>query len=194
MKKRVWGKAMNFITLFNQYYEKLGCTNIELSKLTNISPKDISRIKSGVCILSSSSETLKALCKAFVKIGENKNIKIEFPVIYKDFYNSLAYNEFLEIIKNEQFSNRLNMLLEETSIPNIKLAQILNIDPSYISRIRQGKRRATNKEEIISSLANYLLNYYFTNGYKEIYSKLFKVAIEDITKRILKVYSKIIFF
>ena len=38
------------------------------------------------------------------------------------------------------FSEKLDMLLNITNTPNNLLAKVLSLDPSYISRIRHGRR------------------------------------------------------
>lgn len=173
---------MDFTKLFNKYYDDLKCSNSQLSKLTDISPTVISRLKYGDQVLSSDSKDLFTLCKAFTVIGKSKGVNIDCNSLYKSFHETLSYKEIKENIKNKQFSKNLNILLTSLSIKNSKLARVLKIDPSYISRIRNGKRSIPKKEMLIKDLTKYLLLYYFSDEYIKIYSNLFKVPRETIIK------------
>lgn len=53
------------------------------------------------------------------------------------------------------FSEKLNFLMDITKTTNSALARYVILDASYISRLRNGKRRSPNNEEIINQMAAY---------------------------------------
>jgi len=58
-----------------------------------------------------------------------------------------------------EFYEKLDFLMNITNTTNSALGQKVKIDPSYISRLRRGKRRALKEENIISSMAEYFANH-----------------------------------
>jgi transcriptional regulator with XRE-family HTH domain len=61
-----------------------------------------------------------------------------------------------------QFKDKLNQLMEQFHISNSKLAKEINIDPSLVSRWRNGDRVPTMRSSHIPSIASYFLS---LNGY-----------------------------
>ncbi|MDP3304966.1 MAG: helix-turn-helix transcriptional regulator [Erysipelotrichaceae bacterium] len=61
-----------------------------------------------------------------------------------------------------QFKDKLNQLMEQFHISNSKLAKEINIDPSLVSRWRNGDRVPTMRSSHIPSIADYFLS---QNGY-----------------------------
>lgn len=61
-----------------------------------------------------------------------------------------------------QFKDKLNQLMEQFHISNSKLAKEINIDPSLVSRWRNGDRIPTMRSSHIPSIASYFLS---QNGY-----------------------------
>ena len=52
-------------------------------------------------------------------------------------------------------SEKIDFLMTLTATRSSTLARALNYDPSYISRIRHGKRRFPQEEAILSKMAAY---------------------------------------
>ena len=48
------------------------------------------------------------------------------------------------------------MLLDALKVHTSDISRVLNFDPSYLSRIRSGKRNPTNNEPIIEGVSRYL--------------------------------------
>ncbi len=61
-----------------------------------------------------------------------------------------------------QFKDKLNQLMEQFHISNSKLAKEINIDPSLVSRWRNGDRIPTMRSNHIPTIASYFLS---LNGY-----------------------------
>jgi len=54
-----------------------------------------------------------------------------------------------------QFFEKLDFLMNITNTSNSALGQKVKLDPSYISRLRKGKRNATKDEAVINKMADY---------------------------------------
>lgn len=183
---------MTFTELFNKYYNDLKCNNNQFSKITNISPSTLNKIRNGEKTSSLSSDEIFSICKGFTIISGIGNIKLNFDDLYKEFSTAASYCQMLDFLANKHFIRSLNDLLDKLDIKNSKLARALKLDPSYISRIREGKRELLNKEKFVSKLENYLLDYYLLDEHIQIYSSLFKVSLDEFKvgnfSKFLKLY------
>ena len=59
-----------------------------------------------------------------------------------------------------KFHDKLNLLMTLQNIPNNKLAKALSLDPSLISRWRNGSRDLPKHSEYIESIAHYFVSNY----------------------------------
>lgn len=74
------------------------------------------------------------------------------------------------------FSDRLNTLMLLTGTTNIKLARTLSVDPSLVSRWRNGSRRPANDPEVFSRIALFMVQKAGTGYYR---AQLAKAAGAD---------------
>jgi hypothetical protein len=70
-----------------------------------------------------------------------------------DYILPWVYNQ-AEVIRL-QFSEKLDFLMNITNTSNSALGQKVKIDPSHISRLRRGQRKAIKDEAVITKMADY---------------------------------------
>lgn len=73
------------------------------------------------------------------------------------------------------FSKKLDLLMHVAEISNVQLANELHLDPSYISKLRNGKRTLPKQSDFLTNLSSYLS--------KQIKREYQKKAIEDIMQK-----------
>lgn len=172
---------MKFSQLLSKYCQDLSCSNIELSKRTNIDPSLISRLKNGKRLTQVNKKVIKSISHALLEIANEKNI-ITFP---KDvnLHLSKALKKQLNDVEDSElsFSKNFDVLLLQLNIKNNHIAKYLVVDPSYISRIRNNERIPFNLEEFINKVCKYLIKYYFDNESLVVLSELLDLDINNLT-------------
>lgn len=172
---------MNFSELLIDYCEKVGCSNVELSKASGIDASLISRLKKGSRTITAESETLVKICKGLLFLAKEKSVA-NFPKdIYEKFNHVLLENSKKELEQITIFSQNLNYIIEQLNISNAHLAKFLSVDPSLISRIRTGKRKPADMDEMISSFSDYLKKYYFSENHLNFYLNEFELTFDEFS-------------
>lgn len=69
---------MKFSQLLSKYCQDLSCTNIELSKRSNLDPSLISRIKNGKKGTNIDKQSIETISNALIELANDKKI-IDFP-------------------------------------------------------------------------------------------------------------------
>lgn len=143
---------MKFNDLLNQYIKQIGCTAKELSMTTGISAASLSRYRSGERMPD--YEQLDRIIKGLATLAESKEIT--------DVNDETIRNAFHEFLTNasfdyEQFTTNLNTLISTLDISVTELSRSLNFDPSYLSRIRLGQRRPSDRDGLITGVCQYVV-------------------------------------
>ena len=147
---------MKFNDILNKYIDLIECSSKDIAKYSNLSESIISRYKSGNRVPN--SENLKKISEA-LSILSNRKYKTE--EIFNEFNSCINDIEFdFDIIRCN-----LNKLIVCLDINASKLAKFLNFDASYLSRIRNGNRVPSNKQEFVDGLTNYIVKKYSTKKY-----------------------------
>ena len=176
---------MKFNDILNKYIDLIECSSKDIAKYSNLSESIISRYKSGNRIPN--SENLKKISEA-LSILSNRKYKTE--EIFSEFNSCINDIEFdFDIIRCN-----LNKLIVCLDINASKLAKFLNFDASYLSRIRNGNRVPSNKQEFVDGLTNYIVKKYDNENYKENLSILFNCSLNEINEKKIKdwvLYNKV---
>ena len=176
---------MKFNDILNKYIDLIECSSKDIAKYSNLSESIISRYKSGNRIPN--SENLKKISEA-LSILSNRKYKTE--EIFNEFNSCINDIEFdFDIIRCN-----LNKLIVCLDINASKLAKFLNFDASYLSRIRNGNRVPSNKQEFVDGLTNYIVKKYDNENYKENLSILFNCSLNEINEKKIKdwiLYNKV---
>ena len=175
---------MKFNDILNKYINLIECSSKDIATYSDLSESIISRYRSGNRIPN--NENLKKISKALSILSEKK-------------YNAEdIFNEFNKYINDtevdfEIIRCNLNKLITCLDINASKLAKYLNFDASYLSRIRNGNRIPSNKQEFVDGLTNYIVKKYNDENHKKELSILFNCGSSEINEKKIKnwiIYNK----
>lgn len=166
---------MRFSDILNKYLNLIGCSSKELAISSGLSESIISRYKNGSRIPSEAN--LKKISKA---IDVLSNGKYKENDIYKEFSTVIDSSD----IDFSVVRDNLNKLIELFGINARELAKSLNFDASYLSRIRNGERVPSNKEEFVNSITTFILKKYDTDMYEEKFNSLTDDKVEVTFEKI----------
>ncbi len=138
---------MELGAVLNDYLRKIGCTAKKLAEESGVSAIQLSRWRSGS--RKPSHEMLLRLSAGIAKLSGGT------------LREDAVARELLETMPAPRRSGsglgqRLDLLLDALKIHTSEVARVLNFDPSYLSRIRSGKRNPANNEPIIDGVSRYI--------------------------------------
>ncbi len=164
---------------FDKILEFLSIKNAELSRESGVDPSFISRFRRSTRIPGSASNQFKTICRAIGEIalreGKAKALIAEFALsetapldeaiaAYLLDKRGIAAGHSQKAAAGDiNTAQRLDVIMEMLGITNVKLAKVLNVDASLISRYRNGGRTLPKK----TSPAAYVLVDYFTRIVRE---------------------------
>lgn len=144
---------MSFSERLNEYCTELGCTNKQLAQRCGISASALSRYRNGERTPAVGSDALDSLAEGISSLARETGVS---ELSDKQMVlNSLAVSLKKREVKPSSFGYQLGMLMEVLAIPNVEMARAVNIDPSYLSRIRNGRRLPASPEQLAESIAEY---------------------------------------
>lgn len=160
----------------NGYIEMIGCTGKELAELSGISEVAVSRYRTGINRPKPESEEVKKLSRALCSIAGEKGIK--------DVSRDNVFKELSEACKDsfdyKELQKKLDMLFSVLSVNVSAMAKALNYDPSYISRIRNGRRRPSEPNRLVSDTAEYIARCYGTERDKKMIAALIQAEYSAV--------------
>ncbi len=169
---------MSFSDLLNDYINILDCTSKELSEKSTLSNATISRYRSGERVpfpAGKNEEILHVLASSIVKIADEKGVEIsDENTIYNNLASSLEEKDF------SVTANKLNNLIDSLKINASDLADALNYDPSYISRVRANKRQPYDVPSFINKVTRYTVEHYKSVSDRETVASLIGIPSETI--------------
>ena len=148
---------MSFQECLNKYITQIQCNGRELARNSGISETVISRYRNGERAPSADSEYLKKLADGIIKTAEEKEIRgFDGRNIFQTLRDSLETEK-----QGQEFNGqKLDALLKELNINISRLAAFLHYDPSYLSKLRTGKRAPAHQQEFIDKVCSYIaINY-----------------------------------
>ncbi|NLP00142.1 MAG: hypothetical protein GX386_07605 [Clostridiaceae bacterium] len=159
---------MIFKSKLNYIFENMGFSNVEVARVGNFDASLISRFRTGKRIPSKESRQIYCLCKGLLKAAQEHGTLdqlcflckindvndidlitdqllrwLETPDLKKERISKSEIPKTKSNRKLKAFSEKLNTLMEAFDISNIKLAQVMHIDASLVSRFRTGMRVPT---------------------------------------------------
>ena len=148
---------MNFKEILNKYLEELNCSSKKLSNESGLSESVISRYRSGERTPIKDSEQMNKLITSLFNIAQ-KNEQNEYTIdkITNDFNNAFPSDNFDYIA----FSKGLNALITSLNINTNEMSKYILFDASHISRIRNGKAKASNPIEFTNKICSYIYSKY----------------------------------
>lgn len=156
---------MAFSDLLNDYINTIDCSSKELSEKSMLSNSTISRYRSGERVPFPSdkrSAIVSALSSALVSIANEKGIEVpQESVIFDTLIASLEEKDF------SVSANKFNLLIDTLKINASELANALNYDPSYISRVRANKRQPYDIPSFFHKVSQFIVEHYKSDSDKE---------------------------
>lgn len=148
---------MNFQECLNNYIIQIRCNGKELARNSEISETVISRYRKGERTPYADSEYLKKLSDGIIKTAVEKGIRD-----FKADKVLQTLRESLEDNRDEPAFNsqKLDILLRELDINISRIAAFLHYDPSYLSKIRTGKRNPAHHQQFIEKICEYVASNY----------------------------------
>lgn len=146
---------MPFASVLNSYCDALNCTNAVIASHCGISASALSRYRSGDRV-PTSSETVDKLARGIASLSRDGALSQEEVSASLEAARKGLY------VGGDAFGDRVDRLMKTLGIRNADIARISSIDPSHLSRIRNGQRSPVDREGLADVIArasaNRLLN------------------------------------
>lgn len=150
-------EKMNFQECLNNYIIQIRCNGKELARNSKISETVISRYRKGERAPSADSEYLKKLSDGIIKTAAEKGIRdFKADKVLQTLRESLEDNRDEPVFN----SQKLDILLRELDINISRIAAFLHYDPSYLSKIRTGKRNPAHQQQFVEKVCEYVIANY----------------------------------
>lgn len=179
---------MSFMDKFNMLLNEFNVTNIEFATKSHINSTLISKYRNGKRIPSKNSDTVKKISKTFLEIAENKNMKTillkkcKTLDIFSYFNADLSEKIFSPKENHTTFGANLTKIMNILNLTNATLALKIPIDPSLISKYRNGIRKPAINTALTKRLINYLAMTTVQDEKITVISNLLKI---DLSKKSL---------
>lgn len=169
---------------FTQLLALLEINNTDFAAYAQVDRSYISHLKNGHRTPKQGSENLNKLVSAVYAVAlENDdldkmcaligcddagdratiiNALIDF--LYSDTSVTSSSNCDISNVRYNYFGYKLNMIMELLELSNIKLAKMVNIDPSLISRFRRGRRLPKSNKKLMAEISNSLYSCILRSG------------------------------
>lgn len=170
---------MEFSDEFKKYINIINCSSKELAKKAGLSPAIISKYLNGKRKPKINSGYLDQLIDAICNLALEKNIKISRDELSNSFKNSLVKKDDTFYI----FIDNLNVLQSELKISTIELSKSICYDASFLSRIKNKKRKPSDISEFIDKVVDYTTSFCQNQKKKEIIASFLKVDIKTLNNK-----------
>ena len=143
---------MQFHEMLNDYLRRLNVTALELAAASELSPAVISRYRSAERTPAPDSEALTRLAKGIASLaGQKGDAALSQESVLRTLRKALGYEEYGQARLAANFDLLVNVL----HLRSGEMARALSFDPSYLSRIRMGKRTPANPAAFARAVGNY---------------------------------------
>jgi len=145
-------RIMSFSERLDSYLKELGVSAKELSLESGVSQVVISRYRTGQRIPSLDNRGVLEELAYGIEALSHKNDRE--PINATDVLE--AFDSDLSLLNVPFNYENFNFLIRELSLNASEMSRVMNYGPSYISRIRTGKRRPPDPEEFVSTLCKFI--------------------------------------
>ncbi len=145
---------MTFKDCFNHYLNAYNIRPQSLADKTGISPSVISRYKSGERVPAPDSDHIDALTDGIMALADTT--KCDEPLDEDTIRQAFVTSITGIVIPYDAFVKNLRVLLTTFHISNQDFARGISFDPSYVSRILDGKRRPANLYPFILNTSDFI--------------------------------------
>ena len=169
---------MNFQECLNNYIIQIRCNGKELARNSEISETVISRYRKGERVPSADSEYLKKLSDGIIRTAAEKGIRdFQADKVLQTLRESLEDNRDEPAFN----SQKLDILLRELDINISRIAAFLHYDPSYLSKIRTGKRNPAHQQQFIEKICEYVASNYKDEQDRKKVTYLIQCSEDELT-------------
>ena len=144
---------MSFVSTLNEYCLLLECSSKDLAERSGISPSTLSRYRSGRRTPSCDGESVYKLAHGIVSLGEERGVEGigSEEDVARELLADLNHGSM-------SFSRRLDALMRTLKISNVEMARQVAVDPSYLSRIRNGRRSPADPQGLAHRCAEFIVS------------------------------------
>lgn len=153
---------MSFATVLDAYCRALDATNREIAERCNVSPSALSRYRAGERTPEAGGEVISDLATGIAELSREQGIE--------DASQPDSVLSALEValtgsrMVGMSYSKRLDALMTLLDIRNADLARSINVDPSYLSRIRSGQRSPADQRTFTENCARFTARWCFDHN------------------------------
>lgn len=133
-----------FSATLNEYCSMLGLSNREIASACGVSASTLSRYRSGGRVPGSGSTAIQDLAEGISRLAHERGLDEGFQS--SQVFAALSASAKRKESHSALFHERLDELMGTFSISNAELARFAHVDPSFISRIRNGSRYPSEPE------------------------------------------------
>ena len=147
---------MYFADTLNTLIMDLDYNSKQIADYCGLSNASLSRYRTGNRIPPVDSKQIDMLVNGLIKAAEDSGRKDWYSdqelkdILIKAIHADLGDEDMALIVE------KLNTLMTEFHIQNKTLAQYLNYDPSFLSKVRSGERKFSNIDSVITNVAKYV--------------------------------------
>ncbi|NLX63187.1 MAG: hypothetical protein GX022_00175 [Clostridiaceae bacterium] len=208
---------MMFKSKLNYLFENMRFSNVEVARAGNFDASLISRFRTGKRIPSKGSRQIYCLCKGLSRAAQERGTLDQLCILCKINAGNdleLITDQLLRWLdtpdlkkertsKNEipktkstkklkAFSEKLNALMETFDISNIKLAQVMHIDASLVSRYRTGMRIPTANSWFPEQFCQWLVKKIKSYPYDKVNELLSPLIGDPVPKKVIELKKKLL--
>ena len=161
-----------FCKRLNEYMDMLGCSGKEFAEYSGMSEATVSRYKSGAREPKANSDDMKKLCRGIYAAASAKGIDtVSYENVLREL-NALAAAEKFDF---DSLRQKFCILCNVFSVNLADMSQKLKYDSSYVSRIRNGKRKPSNPQKFVLDVAGYFCRCYCSDNDKKILAEILDI-------------------
>ena len=145
---------MSFASTLNAYCNAVNCTNSELAAESGVSHSSLSRYRRGERTPKTGSAIVRQLAFGIASLSTKGDSRA--PLEASEVKRTLEAELNATRMVGMDFNMRLDMIMHLTGLSNATIAHYVDVDPSYVSRIRRGQRIPADIQQfsaIVSHLA-----------------------------------------
>ena len=157
--------------VINEYLARLGCTAKALATASGISAIQISRWRNG---------SRKPSQEMMIRLAAGISALSEGAIPEAEALRTLQAAVPPRERARSGIGERIDLLLGTLHVRTSEVARVLNFDPSYLSRIRSGKRNPANTEPIAEGVSRFLVRRCSSDTERAVVAELIGVDAEKL--------------
>ncbi|MBQ8983737.1 MAG: helix-turn-helix transcriptional regulator [Lachnospiraceae bacterium] len=162
---------MSYYECLNEYLIRLSCTSKELAECTGLSTSLISKYRNGSRTPKLDSDSFMKVITGLKTIASSKSISLDSDIIYRELAGELNPYQ----LNYEVCLHNFNRVIDILGINCSQLAKYMQIDVSFLYRVRSGNRKPFDITQFFDLFANYLI-YNYEQDKGNVFHDLFEIS------------------